>query len=76
MIRTISPVDGHVVLETKCDSEEDITAIVNRAVASFKKNRATPLKKRIEIATRFLDLLLENKDSLVRAFEMEFIIGS
>ena len=66
MIRTISPVDGKVVVERKSHSEQDVTEILKRATNAFKEHRQTPLSKRIEIANQFLSLLEENKDELVR----------
>jgi acyl-CoA reductase-like NAD-dependent aldehyde dehydrogenase len=63
MIRTISPVDGSVVVERKCNT--DIALILQQATEAYKRHRQTPLTTRIAIATRFLDLLDENKDALV-----------
>ena len=65
MIRTISPIDGSVVIERKCDTKDDITHKLQMATKAFHAHRRTPLPKRIEIATKFLDLLVENKDALV-----------
>ena len=60
MIRTISPVDGKVVVERRCHTEKEITEILQRA----KKSRSA-LSERIQVANRFLDLLEENKNELV-----------
>ena len=67
MIKTISPVDGSVVVERECFSEEQITSILQSATEAFRRYRRTPLTTRIAIANRFLDLLEENKDKLVRS---------
>jgi acyl-CoA reductase-like NAD-dependent aldehyde dehydrogenase len=69
MIRTISPVDGSVVLERHIHTPEEITSILKNATAAFKANKRTPLKERITIATRFLDLLLRQKDVLVCSWQ-------
>jgi len=67
VIKTISPVDGSVVVERKCHTPEEITSILQQATTAFKQNKRTPLSQRIAIANKFLDLLAANKDSLVRA---------
>jgi len=67
MIRTISPVDGSVVLERHIHTPDEITSILKNATEAFKVHKRTPVKERIAIATKFLDLLLEQKDVLVRA---------
>jgi acyl-CoA reductase-like NAD-dependent aldehyde dehydrogenase len=64
-IKTISPVDGGIVVERKCHSKQEIDEILFRATNAFKAHRHTPLKHRLEIANKFLDLLLEKKDILV-----------
>jgi len=66
MIKTISPVDGSVVVERKCHTPTEITGILQQATVAFKQNKRTPLSQRITIANKFLDLLAANKDSLVR----------
>ena len=67
MIKTISPIDGSAVVERKCHTPQEITAILQRATEAFKQNKLTPLSQRIAIANKFLDLLAANKDSLVDA---------
>jgi acyl-CoA reductase-like NAD-dependent aldehyde dehydrogenase len=69
MIQTISPVDGKVVVERKCHTEQEVTEILKRATTAFKKNKM-PLSRRIDIANKFLDLLEENKDELGREITM------
>ena len=64
-IRTISPVDGSVVVERKCHGNEQIDEILSRAKNAFKTHRRSPLKLRVAVANKFLDLLLEKKDILV-----------
>jgi acyl-CoA reductase-like NAD-dependent aldehyde dehydrogenase len=66
MIRTISPLNSKVVVERKCDTKDDITAKLQTAKKAFHAHKRTPLSKRIEIASKFLDILAENKDVLVR----------
>ena len=66
MIKTISPVDGSVVVERKCHTDDEITSMLQNATKAFQKNRRNPLSTRIEIANKFLDLLEQNKDALVR----------
>ena len=65
MIKTISPVDGNVVVERNSNTEEEITAILQKADRAFKAHRRTPLTSRIDIANKFLDLLDADKDKLV-----------
>jgi acyl-CoA reductase-like NAD-dependent aldehyde dehydrogenase len=67
MIKTISPVDGSVVVERKCHTPEEITSTLQRATNAFKQNKRTALSQRIAIANKFLDLLAANKYPLVRA---------
>jgi acyl-CoA reductase-like NAD-dependent aldehyde dehydrogenase len=66
MIRTISPLNGKIVVERKCDTKDDIAAKLHTAKKAFQEHKRTPLSKRIEIASKFLDILAENKDVLVR----------
>ena len=66
MIKTISPVNGSVVVERKCHTNDEIASILQNAASAFQKNRRTPLPTRIEVANKFLDLLEQNKDTLVR----------
>ena len=66
MIQTISPVNGRIVVERKCDTDADITAKLQTATKAFRMHRRMTLSERIEIAHRFLDTLAENKDALVR----------
>jgi len=66
MIQTISPINGSIVVERKCDTEADITAKLQTATKAFHMHRRMILSQRIEIANRFLDILAENKDALVR----------
>jgi acyl-CoA reductase-like NAD-dependent aldehyde dehydrogenase len=65
MIKTISPVDGAIVVERKCQRESDITSILSTATKAFKTHKRTPLTTRLAIATKFLDLLEQNRDELV-----------
>jgi acyl-CoA reductase-like NAD-dependent aldehyde dehydrogenase len=65
MIRTVSPVDGKIVVEVKCHSEQDLDATLATATKAFQAHRRTPLSTRIEIASKFLDLLDKHKDTLV-----------
>jgi succinate-semialdehyde dehydrogenase / glutarate-semialdehyde dehydrogenase len=65
MIKTISPVDGKVVVERNTSTEEEITAILQKADTAFKAHRRTPLSTRIGIAHKFLGLLDADKDKLV-----------
>jgi acyl-CoA reductase-like NAD-dependent aldehyde dehydrogenase len=65
MIKTISPVDGKVVVERNSHTEEEITDILQNADKAFKAHRRTPLSTRIVIAHKFLDLLDADKDNLV-----------
>jgi acyl-CoA reductase-like NAD-dependent aldehyde dehydrogenase len=67
MIKTISPIDGSVVVERKCHTPQEITSILQHATKAFKQNKRTALSQRIGIANKFLDLLAANKDSLVHA---------
>jgi acyl-CoA reductase-like NAD-dependent aldehyde dehydrogenase len=65
MLKTISPVDGCVVVERKCHTEQEISSMLDRGTKAFQTHRRTPLSTRIAIASKFLDLLLEQKDILV-----------
>jgi acyl-CoA reductase-like NAD-dependent aldehyde dehydrogenase len=67
VIKTISPVDGSVVVERNCNTPEEITSILQHVTTAFKQNKRTPLSRRIAIANKFLDLLAASKDSLVSA---------
>jgi acyl-CoA reductase-like NAD-dependent aldehyde dehydrogenase len=64
-IKTISPVDGSVVVERKCHTPQEITSILQEATKAFKQNKRTSVSQRIAIANNFLDLLAASKDSLV-----------
>jgi acyl-CoA reductase-like NAD-dependent aldehyde dehydrogenase len=74
MIKTISPVDGSVVVERESFSEEQITSILDNATKAFQKHCRTPLSTRIEIANKFLDLLTQDKDKLVGITPDVFIL--
>ena len=68
MIRTISPVDGSLVVERLVTTPDEITSILSNATKAFKTHKRTPLSERIGVATKFLDLLLDKKDVLVLAY--------
>jgi acyl-CoA reductase-like NAD-dependent aldehyde dehydrogenase len=75
MIKTISPVDGKVVVERNSNTEEEITAILQKANKAFKAHRRTPLSTRIGIAQKFHDLLDADKDKLVYLHPTKLIQG-
>jgi acyl-CoA reductase-like NAD-dependent aldehyde dehydrogenase len=65
MIRTISPVDGSVVTERRCDTNDEIATKLHTAASAFHAHKRTPLGTRIEIANKFLAILTQNRDVLV-----------
>jgi acyl-CoA reductase-like NAD-dependent aldehyde dehydrogenase len=55
--RTISPVDGRVLVERELATEARIDAALNRAVAAQKKWRSVPLPERMSLCRRFTDAM-------------------
>ena len=60
-IKTISPVDGRVYVERTLAEAPAIRAALDAARAAFPAWRATPLKERQAICTRFVDAMVAKK---------------
>src|ERR1700738_3644067 len=65
LIKTISPIDGSIILQTKCHSVSEISSILHTATQAFKTHKSTALRTRTAIASKFLDLLTQHRDELV-----------
>ena len=63
-IKVVSPVDGRIYGERPLAGGDEIAAALAKARHAFKDWHATPLKDRIAICSRFVDVMLENKAML------------
>ncbi|ORY83606.1 aldehyde dehydrogenase [Protomyces lactucae-debilis] len=63
-IKTLSPVDQSVVVERTEATDAEINTIFANATKSFPRYAKLPLSERIQIATRFLDLVADKSDEL------------
>ncbi len=63
-IKTISPVDGRVYVERALAEGPAIRAALDAARAAFPSWRATPLKERQAICTRFVDAMVAKKTEI------------
>jgi acyl-CoA reductase-like NAD-dependent aldehyde dehydrogenase len=71
--KTISPVDGRVYVERPLASEADLDRALARAAHAQRAWRATPLEKRAELATAFVERVVANKE--VNADELTWQMG-
>ncbi|MFJ6326146.1 MULTISPECIES: aldehyde dehydrogenase family protein [unclassified Rhizobium] len=62
--RTISPVDGTVVVERKYAASQEINAVLDAAVWAQKSWKATTLAERVEICERFAQYLLDHQEEI------------
>lgn len=62
--KTISPVDGCVLVERELASDEQIEAALQHAVDTQKHWRDTPLADRLDICLRFVAALEEEADAI------------
>jgi acyl-CoA reductase-like NAD-dependent aldehyde dehydrogenase len=60
-INVVSPVDGRIYVERPLASGDEIAAALAKARHALKAWRATPLKERIAVCSRFVDAMLERK---------------
>ena len=66
MIRTISPTTGSIIIERAVHTPDQITLALQTAQHAFHSHKPAALSSRIAIANKFLDLLDQNKQALVR----------
>jgi acyl-CoA reductase-like NAD-dependent aldehyde dehydrogenase len=62
--RTISPVDGRVLVERELASEQHIDAALDRAVRAQQSWRATPLQERMAFCLRAVEAMEANADAI------------
>ena len=62
--RTISPVDGRVLVERPLAAESAVAAALERAGQAFASWRTTPVEQRIAVLNRAIDLLVAKRDEL------------
>ena len=62
-LRTVSPVDGKVVVERPLAGLAEIDEALDRAVAAWEAWRRTPLGERIASVTAFVDAVLADRDT-------------
>ena len=65
MIRTISPTTCSIIIERAVHTPDQITHALQTAQHAFHSYKHTALSSRIDIASKFLDLLEQNKQALV-----------
>ncbi len=62
--RTISPVDGRVLVDRELATDAQIDAALNRAVRAQQKWKTVPLDERMEICRRFTTAMETNADAI------------
>ena len=62
--RTISPVDGRVLVERPLATEFAVAAALERAGQAFASWRTTPVEQRIAVLNRAIDLLVAKREEL------------
>ena len=62
--RTISPVDGRVLVERPLAAESAVAAALERAGQAFASWRTTPVEQRIAVLNRAIDLLVAKREEL------------
>lgn len=62
--RTISPVDGRVLVERPLAARSDVAAALDRARLAAAGWRATPVERRIELLSQAIDLLAARREEL------------
>ncbi|KAF8909128.1 hypothetical protein BGZ58_005998, partial [Dissophora ornata] len=67
----ITPVDSSVYATVQISSSEKVQASVEFATKAQKTWKKTPLKQRVEMARRFLDILGSRKDELAKELTMQ-----
>lgn len=70
-VRTISPVDGQVVVERQFQSLDDAQKAVRTAADVQKRWRSTPVEERITRVGRMIDLMVANRETLAREITMQ-----
>jgi len=63
-IRTLSPIDGSVLVERPDATPEQIDAVLDGAVAAFPSWRDTPLAERVAALERFVDAFVSHRDEI------------
>ena len=64
VLRTLSPIDGSVVVERPLASDADIEAALARAVEAQRRWRAVPVAERAAICTRMVEWCVARADEL------------
>jgi len=62
--RTISPVDGRVLVERPLATASEVGAVLDRARAAYPSWRRTPLAERVAVLTALVDAFVANKTLL------------
>jgi len=64
--KTISPIDGSVLVERPRASEEEIAAALDKAGSAFRSWRRVPLDERARLLTAFVDAMTAKKSEIAQ----------
>ena len=64
LLRTVSPVDGRILVERELAGEAAVAAALERAGQAFRHWRATPLTERLTLIGRAVDALVARGSEL------------
>jgi len=71
--KTVTPVDNSVYKEIDYHTLQDIDKTLDKAKESQKEWAKTPIQKRVEYITKFIDILLSNSEDI--AVELSYQMG-
>ncbi len=69
--RTISPIDGSVVVERELANAAQIDAALQRAAHAFPEWRRTPVDRRVELLSRAVDLFVARREEIAREITLQ-----
>ena len=62
--RTVSPIDGRILVERELATEAEVAAALERARDAFRHWRTTPLEERLALVGRAVDALVRDGEAL------------